>query len=231
MKNRLVRRFRLSKVNFLLPLIATLVLGGSAFFALGGFNATITNNANTFSSGTIILSETQGVTTCLSSAAQITAANSGTCASDNFGGQANAYPGMAAISTTVTLTNGGSLNASGLLVTPGACTASANVATNPYYGADTSGYCGIIDLTIQNNTVAGSPSCLFPAGAGACPAPSSSNTLASFYTADGTNGLNLGAVSSGASVKLTYTLQMDNAATNADQGLTASMPLTYYLQS
>ncbi|MHB1717692.1 MAG: hypothetical protein ACYCV5_10255, partial [Acidimicrobiales bacterium] len=70
------------------------------------------------------------------------------------------------------------------------------------------------------------PSCVYPAGTGACPALSSTYTLATLAGHAALSGTGLGA---GATGSYTVSLELDPSATNADQGLTATVPLTWLL--
>ncbi|WP_228501966.1 hypothetical protein [Plantibacter sp. VKM Ac-2885] len=189
--------------------------------AFSGFTASINNSANSIGSGTLLLTETQGATTCLSSASgTVTAANAGTCASINkFNGTTVAAPNVP-YTSTVTLKNNGTAAASSFTLTPSGCTTTANGAVN---GTDTAGFCGKVDITIQDSTT---PVCVFPAGAATCPAPSQSATLATL----GTTPITLSApLAAGATRTFTFTVMLDSSATNADQGLLASEQLLWTL--
>jgi hypothetical protein len=192
---------------------------------LANFNATVVNTSNTFVSGTIALKETSGATTCLSTGAGVvTDTNSFSCSTiDKFGGAGNPNqkPGGTALSTVVTVKNDGTLSASTFTLTPGSCT---TTATGAYHGSNTAGFCGKINVTIEDDT--GAAACIFPAGAGACAAPSSSNTLASLVSG-GAITLNSGSLAAGASRTYTFKVQLDASAVNDMQGLTATLPLTW----
>jgi hypothetical protein len=207
-------------------LLGTTALAVTTAMSLGGFSAGITNTNNTYSSGTIVLKE--GVvgspTTCFSTGTgtTITATNTANCTTiDDLGGAINQGPGSAATTQNLTLTNAGSIDGATFTVTPGACTAAIGGGT--YAGTDTAGFCGKVDVTVYNSTA---NKCLYPAGAGACPALAATSTL----TGLGTSGaLSLGSLAAGATTGVTIKTQMDTTATNIDQGLTASMPFTWTL--
>jgi hypothetical protein len=134
----LTSRFRLSRRLSLLlgGLLGTALLAFTAAVSLGAFTATITNNANSAASGTIVLSET-GTSTCYSTATDAISSNSNTCANNLLGNLTNAVPGVAGTPTTVAFENLGSVNSSTWTVAAGACVTEDNSATTPYYGTDT----------------------------------------------------------------------------------------------
>lgn len=213
-------------------LVGTAALAGTATsVSLGGFSAAVTHPNNAAGSGTLVLKDGVGSTTCLSTGSGATSSTSvstndnSTCPSTLFAGT-NLEPGGSSASATVTLTNVGSLAASSLTLAPGTCTVSDNTSpggsTNVYFGTDTTGFCGKLDVTIENDT--GTPSCVFPSGStGTCPAPSSSDAL-STLTSQALPGL-----TAGASATYKVTVALDASATNADQGLLATVPLTWTL--
>lgn len=209
-------------------------LGAAALVAttliasLGGFTATVQNTTgNTAASGTLLLTEGNGgATTCLSTASDTITSNSNTCtAIDDFGGLTNAGVGSTS-SVTLSMQNSGTIAASGLDLTPGSCTASANPATKPYAGSDTSGFCGIIDVTIQDTS--STSTCVYPASTtSACPStPTNAGTLAGLSAA---GRITLPGIASGSTASYKVTVLVDSSATNADQGLSANLPLTWQL--
>jgi hypothetical protein len=220
------RRRRRSVV--LAGLLGTTVLAVTAGLSLGGFSAGITNPTNSYSSGTVVLKEAAGATTCFSTGTgtTVTAANTANCTTiDDFGGPINQGPGSAVTTQVLNLTNVGTINGATFTLTPAACASAAAANTSPYVGTDTAGFCGHVDVTIQNDTT-GTPSCVYPAGAGACPALSTANNLT---TLGASPALSLGALAAGATDKFTVKTQIDSTTTNADQGLTASVPFTWTL--
>ena len=208
----------------LLGLTATTTLGAAAFAAeVGG--------TGRFQSGTLILSKTNAAGTCLSSSnaagAISTNINAG-CTGDDLNSSTEQTIGVNAVST-LTFTNQGSVDAAGgLTLTSGTCTATGaphgSSALNPLStGSDTAGFCGHVWVTVFNSTTG---NCMVPAGTGACPAPSAANTLASLASGAVTIAPTL---ASGDSVAITIATQLGTTATNADQGLAASLPMTYTL--
>lgn len=226
-------------VSGLVALLATLMLSLTAYTVFGGFSATITNPTNTFSSGTLTLEEVaNGGTPCLSSpntTGGITTNINSACASNDFGGVAS--PGAAptnpatVTANTIVLTNTGSLSAATLALTPGAnCSVTGNPvgsgANSASTGSDTTGFCSKVDIQIETDT-AGVFNCLYggPTGS-ACPATMSNTYNLSSLIGAGpvTVGSN---VASQASVTVIVNVGLDPSATNADQGLTATLPVTW----
>jgi len=214
-------------------LVGVAVLGLTAATTLGvtTFSAQV-GGTGTFQTGTLLLSKTNSSGTCLSSAnaaGSITTNINNACAGSDLGAGTTNVPQVNQ-SSTVTLTNQGSINsATGLTLTVGACSAvaapyGASVLNPLSSGSDTAGFCGKVDVTIFSTTQA---KCLYPAAAGACPAPSNANTLVTLAAASPFTLAT--SLASGASVGLTITTQLDATATNADQGLAANATMTYTL--
>ncbi len=199
------------------------LLAGTLTMTLGGFSATVVNNTNLAASGTILLQEGQGATTCLSTSSTTITTNSANCTSVSLFGLSNAEPGGTPSTSTVNFKNVGTLNATTFAMQTAGCTAAANTATSPYSGSDTSGFCGKVDVTVENATTG---NCVYPAGSGSCPAVSGSDTLAGLASL-GTVGL--GGLNSGSAESFLITTQLDSSATNADQGLSASEDVTWTL--
>jgi len=229
-----MRRHYRKTLSVLLAVGSAVGIAVSLTAALGGFNAAITNPTNTFSSGTIFLKELAGATTCYSTAAgNVISTNANpNCAANLFNDTVgNNAPGGPALSSTVVLTNLGTINAATFTLTPGAsCTSAANVATSPYSGSDAA-FCGKVDTTIAQG-VGASAVCIFGGTTvpvtGGCTAPSSA--LGTLSTFAGHASISLGALAAGASTTLTVTTQLDNGtANNTDQGLTATVPASFLL--
>jgi hypothetical protein len=216
------RRRRLAPLVIVTGVAATLLLAFATTGALSGFTATINNSVNTTASGTLLMTETQGATTCLSSAAgTVSTSNAGTCATINkFGGSTAILPGTP-VTSTVTIKNNGTVPANTFTLTPGGCTQSNNGAIN---GTDLT-FCGKIDITIADTT---SGTCIFPVSASPCGAPTSANTL----TTLGTTALSLTTpLAAAATRSYTFTVQLDATSTNADQGLQANEALLWSFAS
>jgi hypothetical protein len=208
--------------------ISMLVAGGLAvttMAALGQFNAVITQNG-TFTAASIILKETQGANTCYSTGGTNTpfTTNSSSCTTiDVFGAPVGQEPGSGVNTQTMTFQNVGSASASSFTVGAPTCTAAGS---GSYYGNDTSGFCGHIDVTVGN----GASVCYYPAQGSACPALSSTDTLATLATATTSTPITIGALASNASDTIVVKTQIDAAnATNLDQGLQATQGFTWTL--
>ena len=177
--------------------------------------------------GTVLLQEGNGSTTCLSTSSTSISTDSASCSAiDMFGGLTNANSG-ATSSATITLKNIGTISTSALTLTPSACAQAANTATSPYSGSSTT-FCSDVWITIENDTTSGSPSCVYGGTAGAaCPAPSSTYDLS---TLGASSAITLPGLAPGATATYKFTLELSPTASNADQGLTATVPLSWMLQ-
>jgi hypothetical protein len=213
--------------------LGVVALSLTAVTTLGGFSAGISANG-VVPSGTLVIALDNGSVWCDSTGANgtspvgvgsggSTATNSGACtaALDVFGGS-NVVPGGTVTTQTISVKNLGNIGGTGLTLTPGACAAVARTDTNGYNGGGTATFCGKVNITIQE----GANKCLFPAQASACPALASTSNLGNL----GTSGLTLnatGALAAGASDTITVKTQLDASATNAHQGLKATVPFTW----
>jgi hypothetical protein len=217
--------------GLLVALVAVALLGVAAATTLGGFSASVANPANRFSSGTIQLKEGVGSTTCFSTGTggggSVSAANAGSCSSiDDLGAATDQVPGGAPVGTTVTVSNVGNDGTTTASLVAAVCSAGAASDDGGYVGADTAGFCGKVDVTIANTTSGATDQCVYPTQVGSCPAPSSADTLASLSSQTLSTPA-LSALAAGATATYLITVQLDATATNADQGLTASIPLTW----
>jgi hypothetical protein len=230
---KIVRRMRKSTWGLLASLAAVAALGLTTMFTLGGFSAAIQNNSSTFNSATIQLEESNGAVQCYSTGSNgtggtVTATNTNSgCTINALVGTLDQVPGGTALTTSLTLTNVGNHAATVSSLTTGACTAAAASDDSGYVGGDTTGsppaYCGKVDISVNNNTLT---KCVYPSGASACGALSNTYSLGTI--ASSTFTTNMSTLAVGASATYTVTVQLDNAvATNADQGLTATVPFTW----
>lgn len=220
--------------GFIAALVGAMALAVTAATAFGvtPFYAQVGGSANSFQSGTLILSKSiGGGTACLSSpnsAAGITTNVNTSCTGSDLGTGTTNSVGGTAQTASVALTNQGSISSlTGIALTESSCTTAAapyaSSTLNPLSsGSDTASFCGKVDVTIYNGT-----KCVYPAGAGACPALSNTYTLSTLAAA-GSLSL-VSSLASGSTVTLTFDTELDSVATNADQGLIASIPLTYTL--
>jgi len=213
-------------------LAAVVALTSTASVSFAGFSAQIVNSNNTFSSGTMQLQETSGAINCYStgsgSGGGTVGTNSATCATINkLVGTLDQVPAGSPLTTTITMKNNGTIGATLESLVFGSCTAAAASDANAYVGSDTSGFCGKVDFSVGTTT-----KCLYPANnTTPCPGtPLNTGTLAGAATL-GT--INQGStapmtiLAAGASQAYTFTVMLDSSATNADQGLAASMQMTW----
>ena len=212
-------------------LAAVLALTSTASVSFAGFSAQIVNSNNTFSAGTMQLQETSGAINCYSTGSGgggTVGTNSATCATINkLVGTLDQVPAGSPLTTTITMKNNGTIAATLESLGFGSCTAAAASDANSYVGSDTSGFCGKVDFSVGI-----SGKCLYPANAAAsCPAtPTSSGTLSGAATLGSitqasTPGMTV--LVAGATQAYTFTVMLDSSATNADQGLAASMQMTW----
>lgn len=230
------KKRRVHWVALVVALLATGVMSVSVYSALGGFSAAIVNNGNSFSSGTLLLEEqVNGGTPCLSSpdvAGGITTNVNSSCTADDYGTAGNpGYAPSTVVSNTVVLTNTGTLTAPSMTLTPSTtCTVTGNPpGTGPNAlstGSDTTGFCGKVDVQIQLGTGA-TASCLYGGTAGSpCPTTLSNTYTLATLAANGpiTLGTN---IAPNSPITVVINLELDPSATNADQGLTATLPITW----
>ena len=217
-------------------LVGSAVIALSTTASLGGFTASITNTGDKAQSGSLLMQEqvtpTGGTTTtCLSTGggAAITTNVNAACGANKFGALTNAVPGASSFSTVV-ITNQGSVAANSFSMGVGGCVATPTtppgaVATN--VGSDTVGYCGKLDVTIEDDT--GTAACVYPAGAGACPAVSNTYNLSSLATfaPTATPAALTAPIAAGAARTYKVTVGLDNSATNADQAMAATEPIAF----
>jgi hypothetical protein len=231
---KIVGHIRRNKRGFLVSVAAVVALATTAAFTLGAFSATIVNPTSNFSSATIQLEEGNGVTTCYSTGTgaggSVTAANSNAlCGINVLTGTLGQVPGGTALTSTITLTNAGNHAASVATLVAGACSAAASSDDNNYVGADLAGnaFCGKVDVTIANTTTGATDKCVYPTQALACPALSNTYNLTTLATAGTFNTTPMSALAPAGTATYVVTAQLDAGATNADQGLTATVPFTW----
>jgi hypothetical protein len=208
-------------------ILCLVVLGLGLTGTMAGFNAQITNNANSAGTGSVLMTEASGATTCYSNGATSTTSittNANTCAINKLGGDLTMQPGTES-TVNVTITDSGTLPVqTAFTLTPGGCSQSANGSPS---GADTS-FCGVVDVAIWDST---DGKCIVPSSAGSTQAscvPSSSNTLTSL----GTTAINLktttGNIAAGGSRTFSIMTEIDSTnATNADMNLQVSDNLAW----
>lgn len=209
-------------------------LGVTATFTLGGFSAGVgSNSASNFSSATVQLEEGNGSTTCFStgtgSGGSVGSSNSNTsCAVNDLTGSLDQVPGGTALTSTITLTDVGNHTPSTASLTVGSCTVSSASDNGTYEGSDTSGFCGKVDVTIANTTSSATDPCVYPTSTSACPGLSSTYTLTTLAAAGSFSSTPLSIpAASGGTATYVISVQLDASATNADQGLEATLPFTW----
>jgi hypothetical protein len=233
---RRIRRFDLSRwAGLLSSLAATTALSLTSGFTLGGFGAAITNSSGGFSSSTIQLEESNGGTVpCYStgtgSGGTVTPANTNsTCTINALVGTLDQVPSGAALQTTLSLTNVGNQAATIAELQTGGCSVAPAPDDNGYAGADltANAFCGKVDVTISDTTSGAAYKCVFPGQTAPCPALGTTNstlaTLANqqFYVPP------LSSLAAGATATYQVNVQVDSSATNADQGLAATVPFSW----
>jgi len=227
----LMQRIRSNKRGLVASLAAVVALALTASYTLGGFSAGIANSTSMFSSATIQLEESNGSTTCYStgtgSGGTVTATNTNsTCSINDLVGTLDQVPGGGALSTTLTFTNAGNHNATVASMVTGACTQATASDANGYAGSDAS-FCNKVDVTIANTTTGATDKCVYPTQAAACPALSNTYNLATLANTT-FNAVPLSVLAPAASATYVVSVQLDSAvATNADQGLAATVPFTW----
>jgi hypothetical protein len=169
-----------------------LALGMSPTFS--AFTAEILNNNNTAGAGTLAMTETGNGFTCTSAAATCTDIN-------KYGGLTAMKPGDSK-TTTIVITNTGSVDAAIFTLTPGAC---AHTASTP-------DLCSQLEVTMVQGTKT-----------------VVDHVMASALTAPVTS---LDAVASHGTTSIAITVKfVSSASDNSLQGATASQSLTWKFQS
>jgi len=228
----IVRRIAGNKLALVTALAAVAALGMTTSLTLGGFSASISNSASTFSSATVQLEESNGSTTCYSTGTgtggSVVAANSNTtCTINGLIGTLDQVPGGTALTTTLTFTNVGNHAVTVATLVMGTCTQATASDANAYVGSDAS-FCNKVDVTIANSTTGATDKCVYPTQAAVCPALANTSNLA-LLASQTFNAVPLSLpIPAGATAIYVVTVQLDNGvATNADQGLTATLPFTW----
>lgn len=219
-------RMRMMPLALISAVAATALLSLSMTGALSSFSASIVNNANTMSSATVQLSQTQSAVTCVSTAAltAIGAANSSTCTNNAYGASTNNVPGGTASVQTITMTNVGTNTASVLSLTAGACVSSNSTAA--LHGSGN--LCGLVDIAINETTTGATNQCLFPVASTTACVPSTSGTLTTLNSVN-SGVLALGTLNTTTARTFTVSVQISATADNTAQGLAATQSLTWAL--
>jgi predicted ribosomally synthesized peptide with SipW-like signal peptide len=221
--------------NFKKILLSLIVIGLLASLAtastFASFTAQTDNPNNTFSTGTLVLSNTRtGGSTCYSTGGGSTDSNSN-AGCDTLISASVKKPGDAA-TQTLKIQNSGSLDASALkLFSPG-CTDANNAEA--YHG--TGSACGKVQLYIQQYSDAAFTTplaCLYGGAvvANTCDFSDTTKTLGSFAGAYGSSGaaLSLGSLAAGNTVFVKVGMMLPNSADNSFQGRKATIDFSWQI--
>ena len=215
--------------------VGSAVLALSTTASLGGFTASVTNTGDKAQSGSLIMQEqvtpTGGTTTtCLSTGtgtAITTNANSG-CTANKFGALTNTAPGASSFSTVV-ITNQGSLAANTFSMGVGACTATPTAPPGPPPRTSAvTPQASAGRWTSRSRTSPARPRVSIrrvPALARPCRTPSTCS-LATFAPVATPVALTA-PLAAGAARTYKVTVGLDASATNADQAMAATQPITF----
>lgn len=190
--------------------VSSLVLALGMTPTFSAFSASIQNTANTAGTGTLIMEEknSAGTVTCLSTSGGSINTNAATCATINkYGGDLAMVPNETA-TTTITIKNTGTVDASSFSFTPGACTQSANGTVN---GSATD-LCAQTTVTITANGL-----------------PVYTGTALALGTSGTTNmltKLSAASIPAGTTTTVVFTVKV-GAVGNTYQGLQISQPMTW----
>jgi predicted ribosomally synthesized peptide with SipW-like signal peptide len=220
--------------------ILAAAVGGGTFAT---FNATTNNPNNTFTTGTLVLTNTVASgTTCLSTGGgAVGAANSnGLC--DTIFNMTNQKPG-ASSTFNVTIKNDGSLDAdaSGLQLYTNGCTNANNGAVSYHGSGDLclSTAPNALELYVQqwtDATLTTAKTCVYGGGTATTCAFSTAKTVGGFANAHTTQGTSQAIVNSVAhpfdhatTDYFTIGVQLDSTADNSVQGLKLTTDFTWYI--
>jgi hypothetical protein len=210
-------RHRLAPAALVAGVVATGALALATTGTLSAFTASITNSVNSAATGSLTMQETgpgkTGTPVSCTSTDNGTN-NAATCATINkYSGSTALVPGAAPITTTVTLTNTGSVTATTFTVGYGTCV--NGVGPNGTTGG-TGKLCDSLNVAVTTGTAPGT------ALAAASGAPSALN---------GKTITIPGGVVAGASVTVNFAVSVPLAADNTLQNLSASQPITWTFTS
>lgn len=208
------KRLRFTPLALTTVLLSAGLLSLSVTGTLSGFTAAITNSTNNVTTGSLVLQEGVGSNattfTCTSVDGSTITTNASTCSTINtFGGTGSQtmVPGQT-VTQNVTFKNSGTLSAGSFTLAPAGCTQSS--AATPAGSA--SDLCSRLNVVVTQ--------------VGATTPTIYTGTLAGF-----TASKPLATLATGASSTFTFAVTLDSGATNAYQGLQASVPMTWTLSS
>lgn len=205
-----------------------LVAGAAVLMAtsLADFNAQ-TTNSDTFSSGTLVLSDARtGGTTCLSTGGSNTNTNSNSIGCDNLINATGRKPGDPPTTAIVTIRNVGSIPASSLRLFTTAVTGCTTTDASGESFHGTGDLCTAVALGIHDDT---NDRCYYPTQtAGACTLDAT-RTLSSFVASYGGSAaaLPLGITGLSGGLAFTISAQLISTAGNSMQGRTATIDLNW----
>lgn len=126
------RRRRLALPVVLAGSLASLILALGLSPTVAAFTASIQNTVDTAGAGSLTMRETDsaGTTICNSTDGGSVSTNSATCSTINkYGGNVTMTPGQT-VTTSVNITNTGSVKATAFSLTPGTCTQAASATSH-----------------------------------------------------------------------------------------------------
>lgn len=202
------------------------VIGGGTYAT---FNAETRNPGNSWTSGTLVLSNTvDSGTACLSTGAGTSTDTNVNANCDAIFDQTLRKPGDSA-SAALTLTNEGSL--AGTLKLLGGTCIDSDASGETYHGSGSP--CGKVQLYVQQTDSGGNPtSCLYgvtgdPNTCDFDASGAAAKTLADF--ASSSAGHDLGSLATGASRYFTVAVKLPSDADNTFQGRRAAIDFTWTL--
>lgn len=201
-----------------------LVVGGGSFAT---FNAQTTNPSNTFSTGTLVLSnQRDSGTACLSTGGGFTDVNVNSTGCDDLIAGVIQKPGDST-SHTVTIKHVGSIDATTTELWSAGCATDDN--GEAFHG--TGDLCNRVTLTIHDDT---NDRCVYPTAvfgtpeAGPCSA-SESKTLADFAASAASSHVTLGSLAADASLAFTLVAGLPSSADNSYQGREATIDFNWQI--
>lgn len=184
------------------------VLAFSLTPTFAGIVASIKNSVNTAATGTLVMKETSGNQNCLSTSST---SNTATCAGINkYGGTATPLvPGGAGNTTSITIANDGTVDATSFAVKAEACTQSNSGTTS----GNATNLCEKVNVTIKSGATT-----IFSGTAKQFADAGSIDILAKLGKQN---------VAKGTNVPLTINAALDSSADATYQGLQISQPILW----
>lgn len=216
-----IRRARLVPIALTTAALSSAVLGASVTGTLSGFAASITNNANTASSGSLVMQETgPSGTVCLSSSG--TNNSFASCNGINkYGGDGSVFIPGRKHDTVVSFANTGSIEVTSFKLAADTCSRTYLDGSSSGTASNSSNLCGSLQLTLDCAPVSGQ-------SVGTSANVFTGATLASI--AGSTTTLPTSCVpqsNSRNSVQFTFSVKMPDGQDNTVQGQQVSQNLTW----